>query len=257
MEESRREFLKKAGFTALGVGIGLPLAASAVKGSLGAPGSKQLAMVIDIGKCDERVRRACSEACHREHNVPEIPDREEEVKWIWSEKYEDVFPDQSHAHAPVTVKGKPVLVLCNHCTKPACVRVCPTKATFKRKSDGIVAMDMHRCIGCRYCMAACPYGARSFNWRDPVPHVKGGVRREYPTRDKGTVEKCNFCPERIRNSREPACVEAAGSTPGGHGALTFGDLQDLESDVSRLLRQKHTVCRRVHLGAGPNVYYIV
>ncbi|MHC5040028.1 MAG: sulfate reduction electron transfer complex DsrMKJOP subunit DsrO [Planctomycetota bacterium] len=258
MEESRREFLKKAGFLTLGVGFGLPLVGSAVKGSLGIKASNQLGMVIDIRKClDEKVRHACTEACHREHNVPQIPDPEEEVKWIWSEAYEHVFPDRAHGHTQALLKRKPVLVLCNHCSSPPCVKVCPTQATFKRESDGIVTMDMHRCIGCRYCIAACPYGARSFNWRDPNPHVKGPIRPEYPTRDMGTVEKCNFCAERLRESLEPACVEAAGRVPGGKGALTFGNLSDPNSEVSRLLRERHSLCRRVSLGAGPNVYYIV
>jgi molybdopterin-containing oxidoreductase family iron-sulfur binding subunit len=118
-------------------------------------------------------------------------------------------------------------------------------------------MDMHRCIGCRYCMAACPYGARSFNWRDPVPHVKGGIRPEFPTRDRGTVEKCNFCSERLRESRPPACVEAANAIPGARGALMYGDVLDMESDVSRTLRARNSICRRVSLGAGPNVYYLI
>jgi molybdopterin-containing oxidoreductase family iron-sulfur binding subunit len=118
-------------------------------------------------------------------------------------------------------------------------------------------MDMHRCIGCRYCIAACPYGARSFNWQDPRPHIKDGIRPEYPTRTTGVVEKCNFCEERLRDGKEPACVAACKNIPGGEGALTFGDLSDPNSDISRLLRQKNTLCRRPSLGTGPNVFYIV
>jgi molybdopterin-containing oxidoreductase family iron-sulfur binding subunit len=108
-------------------------------------------------------------------------------------------------------------------------------------------------------MAACPYGARSFNFSDPRPLLEeaGTYRPEYPTRTRGAVEKCTFCPERLREGREPACVEAARSVPGGAGALTFGDLSDPDSEVSRLLRERHTQCRRVGLGFGPNVYYIL
>ncbi|UCG32719.1 MAG: 4Fe-4S dicluster domain-containing protein, partial [Phycisphaerales bacterium] len=227
----------------------------------GSPAS-QFAMVIDIEKClQEEVRRACTEACSREHNVPEIPDPEDEVKWIWAEEYEHVFPDQAHAHTEAAMKAAPVLVLCNHCTRPSCVRVCPTAATWKREKDGLVMMDMHRCIGCRYCIAACPYGARSFNWRDPRPYIKkdenGELPSNYPTRSKGVVEKCSFCEERVRFGRMPACVEAANRVPGGEGALTFGDLSKPDSEVRKILREKRTICRRISLGTGPNVYYIV
>ena len=266
MNETRRGFLKKLGYAAAGAGCAFPLLAAAGRAlemgedtTAPAPGSKQWGMVIDIQKClDDRVRKACTEACHREHNVPEIPDVDEEVKWIWAERYENAFPDQAHPYTAEGLWHKPVLVLCNHCTHPACTKVCPTEATWKRESDGIVMMDMHRCIGCRYCIAACPYGARSFNWRDPRPYIKE-IRPDYPTRTKGVVEKCDFCAERVREGEDwmPACVEAAQQAPGGQGALTFGNLSDPNSEVSKLLRQKHTICRRLSLGTGPNVFYIV
>ena len=118
-------------------------------------------------------------------------------------------------------------------------------------------MDMHRCIGCRYCIAACPYGSRSFNWRDARANVQGEINPKYPTRNRGVVEKCSFCAERLRAGGEPACVEASRRVPGGEGALTFGDLSDPDSDVAKLLRENHTICRQLGLGTGPNVYYIV
>jgi len=264
MDESRRNFLKKIGYTTLGVGCGFPLldaASEAVAGSAkhAAAASKQWGMVIDIQKClQEDVRRACTDACKREYNLPDHPDPERESKWIRTEKYERAFPDHAHKHTADSLNGKPVLVLCNHCANPACVKVCPTGATWKRQQDGIVMMDMHRCIGCRYCMAACPYGARSFNWGDPRDQLDDKeIRPEYPTRTKGVVEKCVFCAPRIREGRLPACVEAAAKVPGGEGALTFGDLSDPKSDVSRMLREKSTICRQLGLGTGPNVYYIV
>lgn len=265
----RRDFLRIGGITSIGaVGGSFPLLgafARASKESDGgdAPGNpNQWAMVIDIRKCmdNEQLLRECADACHREHNVPEIPDPEEEIKWLWDEKYEKAFPDQVR-EGPGALKGKPVLVLCNHCDKPPCVKVCPAKATLKRE-DGIVTQDMHRCIGCRYCMAACPYGARSFNWRDPRPDVErkwGSIRKEYPTRYEGVVEKCNFCAERIRKGREPACVVAArnvAKVPEGEiEPLTFGRLGDPK--IKKILENKHTICRRPGLGTGPNVYYIV
>jgi Fe-S-cluster-containing dehydrogenase component len=269
MDESRRRFVKELGLGALGVGAALPLlegarlavAQGAGAGPAPAAPASQWAMVVDVEKClRESVQRACIEACHREHNVPEIPKPRDRIEWIWPERLEEVLPDQVHAHSPPELRDVPVLVLCNHCTTPPCVRVCPTQATWKR-DDGIVMMDMHRCIGCRYCMAACPYGARSFNWMDPRPYIErdadGKPRSSFPTRTKGVVEKCTFCSERIGTGRPPACVEAADAVPGGAGALTFGNLSDPDSAVSRLLRERATVCRRVGLGTGPNVYYIL
>ncbi len=269
MEEkkSRRAFLKETGAAALGLTWGAPLIASACTRAAGAqahgeaPPGSQLAMVIDLAKArDPAVREACRKACEEVHNIPRIPDSGEEIHWIWTEEYQHVFPDQVHDHTPATLKEAPVLVMCNHCTNPPCVRVCPTQATWKRESDGVVMMDMHRCIGCRYCMAACPYGSRSFNWRDPRPFVEtdadGNFLSEYPTRTRGVVEKCTFCAERIRDGEPPACVEAANQVPGGEGALVFGDLSDPDSEVSRILESERTISRRVSLGTGPNVFYI-
>jgi Fe-S-cluster-containing dehydrogenase component len=263
MDKSRRDFLKIAGAAIAGLGGGFPLlrgASSAQEVGHGAAAAttKQWAMVVNVRKClDARVRRACIDACNSVHNVPSIPDPKEEVKWIWAEPFQNTFPDQVHAHMAPDLLDAPVLVLCNHCSNPPCVRVCPTQATWKRKSDGLVMMDMHRCIGCRYCMAACPYGSRSFNWQDPRPFLKDGIRPPFPTRTKGVVEKCNFCNERLREGMEPACVEAARSVPGGEGALVFGDVSDEGSEVSRVLAGEYSIVRKANLGTGPNVYYII
>jgi len=285
MDENRRSFLKKAGCTALGMGGGFSILATGCNTQPGAHeegvSEDQLVMIIDVDLCDEEVRRACWNACHSEHNVPFIPapddpDPEQEdpsrsdvhqgIKWIWEENYDDVFPDQIHAVVKETLKENPLptLVLCNQCTNPACVRVCPTQATWKRESDGIVMMDMHRCIGCRYCMAACPYGARSFNWRDPRERDDETGKllyfannelpsKTFPARSKGVVEKCNFCAERLRVGKEPKCViEAEKIKP---GALTFGRHGDQK--IKDQLRTNRTICRRISLGTAPNVFYIV
>jgi hypothetical protein len=117
MDESRRKFLKDAGCAALSAGCGFPLLSTACSASgqeetRPASSSSQWAMVVDIRRClDEEVRRACTEACHREHNVPDIPDPGDEVKWIWSEEYQNVFPDQVHAHTATATREAPVLVL--------------------------------------------------------------------------------------------------------------------------------------------------
>jgi len=285
MNETRRNFLKKVGFAAVGVGGGFPLLAAAhralevstgaVTGAVTPSGSQktQWCMVVDIQKClNDDVRSACSQACHSAHNVPQISDAEEDVKWMWTENYEDAFPDQAnrcaedYPYASDPMKGEPVLVLCNHCTDPACTKVCPTVATWRREEDGIVMMDMHRCIGCRYCMAACPYGARSFNWSDPRKKDSDGnfvffegdeLPSKFPARTKGVVEKCNFCAERLREGLKPACVESANQVDGGEGALTFGNLADPDDDVSKLLRKEHTIVRKLSAGTGPNVFYIL
>lgn len=251
MKLSRRKFLKLSGTCILGLGA-VQLFSGKDFGSASSlessPGTR-LAMVVDTRKCKEDCED-CILACHRVHNVPDIDDREDEVKWIWKEEFAHAFPNQQHQFASEVFEGRSFMVMCNHCDNPACVRVCPTKATFKRE-DGIVAMDYHRCIGCRYCMAACPYGARSFNFRDPRPFIKE-ENPEFPTRTKGVVEKCNFCVERLAVGSPPACVEAC-----KYGALLFGDIGDPDSEVRKILHSNHTILRKPDLGTLPNVYYIV
>ncbi|MFP5214018.1 MAG: sulfate reduction electron transfer complex DsrMKJOP subunit DsrO [Acidobacteriota bacterium] len=260
MESNRRDFLKIGSLCALGVSA-LPVAKavatndSPFQAGRGALTGKQWAMVIDMKKCWEKAKPGCKDcmvACHTTHNVPEIPDAEEQVKWLWTESYEGTFPGTEHHYMPEKLHDKPFLVTCNHCTKPACVRVCPTQATWKRSEDGIVMMDFHRCIGCRYCMAACPFGARSFNFREPREHVKTELNMQFPTRERGVVEKCNFCYERLAAGQLPACVESCKV-----GALAFGDVEDPKSPVRKLLNENRTIQRRPELGTQPNIFYII
>jgi molybdopterin-containing oxidoreductase family iron-sulfur binding subunit len=178
--------------------------------------------------------------------VPHIPDSAREVKWIWKAPLASVLPEAEH----VAMKDVAVPVLCNHCDNPPCVRVCPTKATWRRE-DGIVMMDWHRCIGCRYCIAACPYGSRSFNWSDPRPRIQA-VNMTYPTRTKGVVEKCTFCEERLAKGQIPACVEACPAK-----AMAFGDLEDPASPVRQMLGTRFSLRRKASLGTKPQTYYIV
>ena len=260
MDENRRNFLKIAGASAVGLAWGIPVVSAIAKAFKteklpGARSAERWALIIDTDKCKaSAVQRACSEACHQIHNVPTIDNKRHEIKWIWDQKYYQAFPFQTHEYTADNLKNRDVLILCNHCKNPPCVRVCPTGATFKR-SDGIVMMDQHRCIGCRYCMAACPYGARSFNWKNPRDYIKS-VTENFPTRTKGVVEKCNFCAERLARGKNPACVEAANRV-GGPGAMVFGDLADPGSEVARVLRRRHTIRRKPGLGTEPQVYYVV
>jgi [DsrC]-trisulfide reductase subunit O len=262
MESSRRSFLKIAGISALGLGAKPVLDVLASSGENGekvkpetmkgkdALTAKRWGLVIDTRKLQsEEDLKPMIEVCDKIHNIPDFENKNHEIKWIWTEEFHHIFPAQGHEFLGEKVENLSFLTLCNHCEKPACVRVCPTKATFKRE-DGIVLMDFHRCIGCRFCMAACPYGSRSFNFRDPRPFIKE-QNPEFPTRSKGVVEKCNFCAERLAVGKMPACVEAS------NGALTCGDLDDPESEVRKLLKTNYAIRRKPALGAGPSVFYII
>ena len=260
MENGRRTLLKIAGIAALGLGAKPALDALAASGGAAAepkllPHSKALkakqwAMVVDTTRIkSDRDLEPLVSVCNKIHNVPKLPDEKHEIKWIWGEAFKHAFPAKEHEFVAKRVKQIAFPVLCNHCENPPCVRVCPTQATFKR-NDGIVLMDFHRCIGCRFCMAACPYGSRSFNFRDPRPWIPKRYDG-FPTRMKGVVEKCNFCAERLAVGKSPACVEASA------GILSFGDLHDPDSDVRKLLSQHYTIRRKQALGTGPQVYYII
>jgi Fe-S-cluster-containing dehydrogenase component len=266
MGMDRRRFLKIAGLSAM-MGIGGKtafelLAPGEVEASLDdipLTLAKKWGMVVDMHKMTDAIIAACREACHRIHNVPDWGDPKIEVKWIWGETYEHTFPDQGYDYLDEHFLEKNYLVLCNHCENPPCCRVCPTKATWKRE-DGIVMMDQHRCIGCRFCMAACPFGARSFNWGDSRK-APGNLNPafppnpDYPTRTKGVVEKCTFCAERLANGLIPVCVETANNMK--KGSIAFGDLDDPGSTVRELLRSHYAIRRKPELGTGPNIYYIV
>jgi [DsrC]-trisulfide reductase subunit O len=211
--------------------------------------AKRWGMVVEVRKCPNGCRD-CIDACHLTHNVPDFGNPKDEIKWIWQERFENVFPAENHPYIREAMKERPLLVLCNHCDNPPCVRVCPTGATFRRP-DGIVMMDLHRCIGCKICLAACPYGARSINFRNPRPFIKK-INNDFPTRSKGVIEKCNFCEERLARGTLPACVMACQKK-----ALVFGDVEDPRSEIRRLLAKHFSIRRRPELGTKPQVYYIL
>jgi Fe-S-cluster-containing dehydrogenase component len=263
MAPTRREFLKIAGVSAIGLVLpplatltgaqaGMPAAGGVsptASGPLPALRAKRWAMAVDAGKCPSGCRD-CIIACHLAHNVPDFGNPKDDVHWIGLERVDHVFPAEAHPRLPESIKRLSVPVLCNHCENPPCVRVCPTKATFQR-TDGIVMMDYHRCIGCRFCMAACPYGSRSMNYRDPRPFIPK-INADFPTRTRGVVEKCNFCEERLARGILPACVTVCKEK-----AMVFGDLEDSRSDVRRLLDERFSIRRRPDLGTGPQVYYLL
>jgi Fe-S-cluster-containing dehydrogenase component len=264
MDSSRRRILQLMGISALALTTRPVLnafaaeqqtaaAQAATKAGEKALKAKQWAMVIDTRRLQSpEDLTPMIDVCHRVHNVPRLQNPRHEIKWIWDVPYHNAFPEKASQFLAEEVEHRPFLVLCNHCENPPCVRACPTKATFKRESDGIVMMDFHRCIGCRFCMAACPFGSRSFNYRDPRPFIaEAELNDEFPTRMKGVVEKCNFCAERLAVGQIPACVEVS------NGALAFGDLYDPQSEVRELIRTHYTIRRKQTLGTEPCVYYIV
>lgn len=263
MNSSRRYFLKVAGLSAFALAGGAGAAMAAAKpgaapagaGSYEAAGKAlkagRWAMVIDTRKINtvEQMRKVIN-ACHSYHNVPDIPGTQE-VKWLWDDTYHHAFADEVHPVLPARVEESRFFMLCNQCENPSCVRVCPVKATYKTE-QGLVAIDYHRCIGCRFCMAGCPYGARSFNYMDPRKYLSDPVPNpKYPTRMPGVVEKCSFCVERLAVGLQPACVEASG------GAILFGDLNDPQSVVRKALAENYSIRRKPSLGTQPGVYYLV
>ncbi len=270
MALDRRKFFKIAGLSSL---VGLMGKQSFPVGgeseSKYSHGDEQLhgerwAMVIDLKKCKngKGCDQDCKKACHVSHNVPSIDEPKHEIKWIWLEEYDKAFPTQENEFINQELLHSRTPVLCNHCANPPCVKVCPTQATWKRE-DGIVMMDWHRCIGCRYCVAACPYGSRSFNWFDPVErNENGNIEKEqkylktvnpvFPTRSKGVVEKCTFCDERLARGQQPACVEAC-----KEGAMIFGDLEEPESEIRKILNNRFSIRRKPGLGTQPQIYYLI
>ena len=249
---TRRALLVGTGATAIGVAIGAAAEAHGHVNDASSHATPRYGIVIDANQCARGGDcRACVEACHGAHSVPSLSDPRHAVKWVWKAPYASVFSEQVHSLTPPARRQLPVLVTCNHCNSPPCTRVCPTRATWKR-DDGVVAMDPHRCIGCRYCMAACPYGARSFNWENP-PKLKRATA--YPQRSAGVVEKCTLCAERIDAGQAPLCVETCMSI--GKGALSFGDLTNPNSHVSQLLATRQVLRRKPELGTQPSIFYLV
>ncbi|MDA3971138.1 MAG: 4Fe-4S dicluster domain-containing protein [Desulfobulbaceae bacterium] len=283
MDNTRRKFLKLAGLTAA-AGVGATVIGSKAMAS-GAPahgapaghgapaaahggghgdvatGVRQ-AIVIDTGKFNDNpgLAEKCQQACHSYHNVPDFGNPKDEIKWIWTDKFANVFPEHSHYKKDDRISSMDIIAMCNHCENPPCVRACPTQATFKN-ADGAVMMDFHRCIGCRFCMAACPYGARSFNWRSPRGVDKEGhpfiekMNPKFPSRMRGVVEKCSLCSWRTKKGLDPLCVEEANKTAAD--AMIFGDLNDKDSKVAKLLRSKFTIQRKPALGTKPSIFYII
>jgi len=207
----------------------------------GIPG-KRFVLIVDLARC--RNARKCIEGCEKHHHL--TPDR----PFIKVLKMQD-----NPRSSPYWMPKK-----CFQCDNPPCVKVCPVGATYKR-TDNIVLIDNERCIGCRFCMAACPYSARVFNWgepRDPENYDQPySPETSVPSRI-GTVEKCDFCPDLLREKKLPPCI-----TDCPNGVLYFGDANDDTVTngtetvrLSNLLREKAAYRYMEELGTEPNVYYL-
>jgi Fe-S-cluster-containing dehydrogenase component len=210
------------------------------------PGRRQWGMVINLDTCIGC--EYCQRACSATNDVaPDVP---------WN-----IVEEQQSTSGRSYFFTRP----CLHCQHAPCVEVCPVQATYVRE-DGVVVMDYDRCIGCRYCMVACPYDARRFNWGerdDSNAFVPTWGIPEVERRPRGVVEKCTFCVHRIDSGlaaglvpgvdpeATPACVNICPV-----GARTFGDLQDPDSAVSRLIENQATLRLREELGTRSSVYYI-
>lgn len=208
---------------------------------------------LNISKCQGY--RDCVEACIQENNQG----RDSQVQYIrvlemdqghWN------LEDAEHYYDPATVpvEGKFYLpVQCMQCDNPPCVKACPVEATWK-EPDGIVVVDYDWCIGCRYCMTACPYWARHFNWTEPrIPAAEVNPATHYlgnRPRPRGVVEKCHFCTQRTRKGRQPACQEACPT-----GARIFGNLLDPDSEIRWVLANKAVFRLKEDLGTEPKFWY--
>ncbi len=209
---------------------------------------------LDISRCIGC--RRCVYACVAENNQSRDPqvhwirvlqmDKEHGVDFTHADAYyqPSEVPQQGHFYVPVS---------CQQCRDAPCTKVCPTGATWAEE-DGIVVIDYDWCIGCRCCMAACPYGARHFNWRTPsIPNSEVNPAMHYlgnRPRPKGVVEKCTFCIQRVRAGRYPACVEVCPV-----GARKFGNLLDPESEIRYIIEHKRVMVLKEELSTMPKFFY--
>ncbi len=241
-DQSRRDFLTKGATAAAGLSIapGVLLfgAVNARPADQAVTDQVRWGMLVDTNKCANGCD-ACVTACKKENGWGEQSGDEshsnELQKSQWIRKVELRHKQTGFAHS--------LPMMCQHCEHPPCADVCPTGASFKR-ADGIVLVDKHICIGCRFCMMACPYKARSF------VHEELTHQRPNAPRGKGTVEACTMCVGRVDAGLRPACVESCPSQ-----AILFGDLKDPNSEISKTVAKYASTAIRPDLGLNPGVRY--
>lgn len=238
-EPGRRKFLAGSAAVAgvsVAPGVSLVSIANAKPVDQEVSSDTRWGMLIDTNKCASDCN-ACVTACNEENGLTSIHGEKTDAQWIRKVELRDKETDRSVS----------LPLMCQHCENPPCVDVCPTGASFKR-DDGIVLVDKHICIGCRYCMMACPYKARSF------VHEELLNQKPHAPRGKGTVESCTMCVHRVDGGeQDPACVEACSSF--GHKAMYFGDLKDKNSEISQQLKKYPSTQIRADLRLNPGVRY--
>jgi len=219
-------------------------------------------MAIDLDRCVGC--QSCVVACKVENNVPFSSPEESaqgrEIAWIQVvPELEGEFPNLRARHVPM---------LCMHCDVPPCVPVCPTGATYKSESTGIVGQIYPRCIGCRFCTVACPYTVKYFNWYTPAwpEEMESRLPPDVSIREKGLVEKCTFCSHRFEKARDRAKAKKRPLREGDYTtacqdacptqAIVFGDLDDPGSRVSGMSRSTRAYRYQEELGTEPKVYYL-
>ena len=232
IDMQRRDFLKTtAGAAAIAIAPGMLLFQPAHGNSEGASSKVRWGMLIDTTQCTQGCND-CVTACNKENGLSGGT-RATDSQWIRKIEIKDIS----------TGRATSLPMMCQHCEHPPCVDVCPTQASFKR-ADGIVLVDKHRCIGCRYCMMACPYKARSFV-HEPLENQNPDVPR-----GKGTVEACTLCVHRIDQGQIPACAEACKNK-----AILFGDLNDANSDIYKKVRSVASTQIRADLQLNTGLRY--
>ncbi|MBQ9953881.1 MAG: 4Fe-4S dicluster domain-containing protein [Eggerthellaceae bacterium] len=202
-------------------------------------------MAIDTRRCVGC--NACTIACKQMNNLPNG------IMWT------RVLTDGGDApDTPANVNGALTMSFyamgCQHCENPACTKVCPVGATYKDPETGVVRQDYDKCIGCRMCMAACPYtGVRSFNWEEPKYQLDFATGdADAPAHQKHVVEKCTFCYQRISKGETPACMDLCPAR-----ARYWGDLDDPTSEVAKKIASREYVHLLPEMGTEPNCYYLV
>ncbi len=232
LNSQRRNFLKTSlGVAAVTLAPGMLLYRVAQAKSEGASSKVRWGMLIDTAQCKSGCQD-CVTACNKENGLSGGT-AATDSQWIRKIELKDISTGRELA----------LPMMCQHCENPPCVDVCPTGASFKR-ADGIVLVDKHRCIGCRYCMMACPYKARSFV-HEPLHDQNPDVPR-----GKGTVESCTLCVHRVDKGQQPACAEACPNK-----AILFGNLNDPESEIAKKVHSVASVQVRADLQLNPGIRY--
>ncbi len=219
-------------------------------------------MVIDLNKCTSC--QACVTACKIENNVQIVPEQDAQHgrAMFWMKMLTMEFDGDYPNIRPKTLPRN-----CMQCDEPSCIKVCPVRATYKNEV-GIVAQIYPQCIGCRYCMANCPYTVKVFNWdrHEQPKEVEKCYDPDVSVRPKGVVEKCTFCIHRLQAASEKAKAEHRELEPGDYvpacvevcpvDAISFGDLDDKKSDVSKESRDYRSFALLEELGTVPKVRYL-